>query len=589
MPLQRWEHDEADCKSFRQIVKSLRSKLMKKLVSRRARDRRFLLQRDIKAVLVDCSHGKDQIKELCTLTEKGRRTLAPSIIRSSLDEASLTLATDDPDAKTSVSSAHDSPVESVLEAILDGRQKMFTILLFCNVTINSEAWHNFYQRIRFCSATDAERFGDDLLPLTREQVDKLFGYNEFDEFDDFIDFNDYIYRKQSLICVQTIHRGKNVVLGERAHVMTMPYINEEPLRSCDGDDGEQVYKVEIAEGHFPGGPPFLVRKDIGIKSPEVDIWERLVTNPVRSSHIIEVEAIIYFPDKITILMERAEGDVQDLLSNRGDLNRTIFSDKLCIARQFLGIVKGGMFLHESIETPLQRMTCAHLDIRPQSVVRVKSSFQGEDTYKLIDHGMYQISAGSMEDVEFDVPSQGRECSNRAPECDDDICFASRPKITCACDMWPVGTLLCSCAAWLWAGPPGYKELERLLRNEPFEASNLKENYSFYLVDHEKHLEDIKDPSSSKMLYVTLKTPRIPVNVAMRFNHKVEKYFQQIRDFPDVPDDENVFWLKSFIWRFFEILKEHCLVPNPKRRGTMRELYGALNALIAEFANDKSSR
>ena len=579
---QCWNFPAAICESFNEIVADLRHNLEKRGVPDRpdvAKSKGFILLQDIKALLKDCIHGKNQIKRLFALTEEGVLTRVPSDTHPSLARAKSGSPAETGTVGTPLSAECTPQAEAFWQAIVEARMKLFTILLFCNVKIESEVWHNFFHRTVSAFTSDGEPFDDDLLPLAATEVEPLFGCNE--------QLNESIYARQSLVCVLEIDKPDITVGQEEAKVLRLPFISEDRIHSCRSEAVGEVYKVEVAEGYFYDSSKFLVRKDVGLDSPEVPILEQLANSTEESRHIVKVKAIIRFPHKTTILEELAEGDLQDLLSNRGDLNGSVFKDKLRIFNEFLGIVLGVMFLHERIRDPLKRLTrkvCAHMDIRPQNVVRVKDAKTGGHLYKLIDFSISALALGSPDSTSFSVPPQGRDCSNRAPECEDDICSELQRHITCACDVWAVGTLLCMCLAWLLDGPDGYMQLGNLLKKARSKTSNVGSNSFFCSVPQEEHLVRLKKLFGPNTLYTTLKTRGPSEEVAIRLNPAIRNYFGDIQ----TDEDDPQYWLKKFIPAAFAVLEKHCLIPNPAKRSSMAEVYDLLTELVADF-EEKSSR
>lgn len=589
------DYDDTLGRSFTKIIGCLRCQLEKRLVPNQPgtdQDKKFFLSREVETLF---EVWESSIKELCVLTVKGR------LIRSSVSTTRcvedkfgpVAPMLDHRNANAQGLGAYHAQAEQFWQGIMgrdiaisnpgDARMYLLAVLIICNVTIDSAAWHNFFHRTISAPGPGEERFCDRLLPLrNKEHVQAVFGHDP--------ELNVSIFANQSLACVRVINESCITIGTEEASLWRMPYIEEELIGShTDGGDSN-VYRVRLDTDRcfLRSNKGVLIRKDVSPKSPEVDILKRLASNSKRSRHIVKVRAIIHYRDKVSILMEPAEEDLFRLLSEGGHLNGSVFKDKRRIFKKLLGLVDGLLLIHEGItdERSGKKMVGAHLDLRPENILRTKCDKTGDDVFKLADFGMSLLRIGSPQDENLFDPRQGGDCPFRPPESIPDIRFEDQSRNPCAYDVYCIGALFCFCLAWLWDGPAECRRLEDMLFNRPFKASNVKSSTSFFSIFPYKHLGFAERFLDSNVLRLELKTPGPPVNVAIKLDEAVIQYFEGIRN--GGGDSEHRHWDRKFIWEIFSILKSRCLHPDPSRRCTMKQLYQALDAAVEKY-KDVSSR
>ena len=579
--------DEAQRKWFADSISSLRRTLQEELVPPRGpnvtEDDQFIPVGKVLRQFKISSTGKDAVKRLYTSTVAG--TMITPIITvpgaTTQDEkdgpSSVSPALDDEVAYVPYPDEDADKAELFWRAVVgedtggrdpkNARADILAVLIFSNVTIDSEAWHVFFHRT---NARD-EQFCDEKLPFdSRKDVKAIFGHD--------LASSTLIYHQQYIVCARVIN-GKVITIGKEAKLLRMPYVRQERISPRGGNGRSQVYIVELAEGHYFGrsNSGLLARKDVDPRTSDTLILCQLWKNAVISRNIVEVQAIIHFPDKTSILMELAEGDLRELLrSDDHHQDLSMFKDKTRMFRKILGVGKGLTLLHEQIQCPEsgRKMFGVHIDFRPQNILLVKDS-EDDLIFKIADFGISFLGRGSAEDASFDNPQQGGDSHCWPPEGLPDIqCGGNRPKVNCAYDVWSFGAVTCIYLAWLWGGSKEYKNFTDKRANTPFPESGLKGNDWFFTV--EKFVRAAAWIGDSKKLRLRLKTRGQPADVAIRLNEGVVTYFKNIRDGVDRRTRE-----RKFIWDVFSILRKHCLVPDPSKRSPMSEVCKLLDDVVTD--------
>ena len=280
-----------------------------------------------------------------------------------------------PDASASKGSVADPTPEAFWRSVVgedgdglqqgDTRALLLAALILSDVEFDSQALQNFVRGI----LEHDERFCDHKLPLkTYAHVGELFGNDE--------DMNAKIYQRQYIVWVPRI--VKDLQLNDDPGLVRLPYLKEKELENL-GSHGT-LYEVKIAPGHFDGKCN-LVRKDIKRdESLEVVIGRQLERNGRMSRHITPTLATITFPYKVSILMERAECNLEQFMNAHHRFSRTrSFQAKLDLFRKILGPGDGLDVLHTLIRDwkTGRAIVVPHLDFNPRNVLIFKEE-DGEE-------------------------------------------------------------------------------------------------------------------------------------------------------------------------------------------------------------------
>ncbi|KAK3704621.1 hypothetical protein LTR37_013720 [Vermiconidia calcicola] len=460
----------------------------------------------------------------------------------------------------------DAEAERFWNAVTDSenaRAKLLATLVLSKVRLESDQWRNFVKHILSKETSVALRLSDKLLPFkSSSDVEKELGGDE--------EKNVFIKEQSFLVCPFLI--GEYQEIRENLDSLRWPWLKEELMKS-KGTFGK-LYEVKIAPGSFSGrlDSGLLVRKDVqrttsDSAAPEVAIARYLVRNSRRSKHIVEIYSTIVFPEKISIIMPKADYNLLEFM--REDGNHGIDIDgKIKRFRKLLGVAEGLKLLHRKVrdDDTGRRVIVPHLDFKPENILVFRDA-RGELTFKIADFGLSGIEdeGDGGAEVSFNKPGRCDGCHYLPPEGLASI--HPSIKVTCRYDVWGFGGVCCDYLAWLWGGCEAFESLRKGRDNTPFVDSKEPRTERYFTVHTDL-------PADASNYQVRLRTDRGCVPATLKLNEGVLDYFDKIREGSERP------WERWFYTSIFSALKEIALVPNPTMRGTMAEVYARLTKVVA---------
>jgi serine/threonine protein kinase len=367
-----------------------------------------------------------------------------------------------------------------------GLSDLLASLIWQRVPSNSDTWQRFEL---ICTKKIDPKPGrplkDALLPLPREEIQLYLGTERHatDIFNSQYIFRPHILRKDDL--------GDSVnyfpAIDEK---VKLPYVD--PEEPCGDGSFGTVFKVKIAKGHMESRNSLnkrsipLARKDYSVSALakqsaeyETKIYQCFIRGSVtRHTHVMKPVAGLRQGDRISIFFHQASCDLWDYMKERQVPVEP--QDKLEIFGRFIHLASALEYLHNGLQTSgYGRVTCYHLDLKPQNILVVDDPILGE-TFKITDFGISRIHwhenmhtkklkydnknktfvTGSVDS--YDQADSLRNTRTRSllgdvspyisPEA-----IAEERRGTSGSDVWAFGCILCTILCWFCCGWKGVED------------------------------------------------------------------------------------------------------------------------------------
>lgn len=173
-----------------------------------------------------------------------------------------------------------------------------------------------------------------------------------------------------------------------------------------------AHLTQIAPHHFRGEDSMsnssgkvLARKDIELTAEEKayekerDVLREIVGNARKNENILESMGSLKNGSIYSLFMPLAKFDLKQFMERYKAPPQTLIQ-KAKLVKCAVGLADAIKYLHEELETPgYERLSCFHMDLKPQNILVFIDPKTGDQQWKLSDFNMSRVKMKRKETVE----------------------------------------------------------------------------------------------------------------------------------------------------------------------------------------------
>ncbi|KAF2027483.1 kinase-like protein [Setomelanomma holmii] len=207
---------------------------------------------------------------------------------------------------------------------------------------------------------------------------------------------DFFFKGQHDFFAPIIGKNKEI----RGSFRRLPYVKQKLIGQ--GSFG-RIFEVEISPHHFQDDHGMsnnhglrLARKDFELNAEdkahekERDVLREIVRNAKKHNNIMKSLGSLEIGTTYSIFMPLADCDLKQYMELHPDAPATP-QQKAQLVQSAVGLAGAIVYLHEELESPAyEKLSCFHMDLKPQNILVVNDPVTGEQHWKLSDFNMSRV-------------------------------------------------------------------------------------------------------------------------------------------------------------------------------------------------------
>ncbi|KAH4966662.1 hypothetical protein HBI56_087650 [Parastagonospora nodorum] len=206
---------------------------------------------------------------------------------------------------------------------------------------------------------------------------------------------DNFLQKQHEFFAAVIEKNKEI----KGRFRRLPYVREKLIGQ--GSFGK-IYDVSISPHHFKSGPMLnegeyrIARKDFELNAEEKshekerDVLRDIVRNAKSHNNIMKSLGSLENGSIYSLFMPLAACDLKQYMQ-RNPAAPSLPQQKASLVHCAVGLAGAIAYLHEELESPMyEKLSCFHMDLKPQNILIVIDPESQEPSWKLSDFNMSRV-------------------------------------------------------------------------------------------------------------------------------------------------------------------------------------------------------